>query len=102
MEKSFIQIRDLEPSKKTFPTKLRMNPKIILIVLVYDVFEMFKILVKLHLIFRMFENGFRIVPNRFRLFIRIYKNVLRMEPTCFQLMTNVLWNDLEIMRNVMQ
>ena len=84
METSFIQIRDLKPSKKTFTTKLRMNPKIIQFIFVYDVFEMFKTFVKLNLILRMFKNGFRIVPNSFQLLSGVHTNncyttVLRME-----------------------
>ena len=46
METPIIQIQD-------FLKKLRMNPKIIPSVFVYDVFEMF---VKLNLILRMFKD----------------------------------------------
>ena len=54
METSFLQIWDFKPRKKAFPKELQMNPKIIPSVFVYDVFEMFKTFVKLHLILRMF------------------------------------------------
>ena len=40
---------NFKPSKITFPTTLRMNPNIIPFVFVYDVFEMIKTFVKLHL-----------------------------------------------------
>ena len=49
MATSFIQIRDFKPNKKAYPKKLRMNPKIIPSIFVYDVFEMFTTFVKLHL-----------------------------------------------------
>ena len=67
METSFIQIREFKPSKLkiAFPKKLRINSKIIPSVFVYDVFEMFKTFVKLHLILRMIKNVLRIVSNYF-------------------------------------
>ena len=72
METPIIQIRDFKPCKKAFLKKLRMNPKIIPSVFVYDVFEMF---VKLHLILRMFKNVQRIVPNHFRLLLDVHTNI---------------------------
>ena len=52
-----------------------MNPKKISSVFVYDVFEMFKTFVKLHLILRMFKNVLRIVPNHFRLISDVHMNI---------------------------
>ena len=75
METSYIQIRDFKPNKKAFPKKLRMHPKIISSVFVYDVFEMFKTFVKLHLILRMLKNALRIVPNHFRLLSDVHTNI---------------------------
>ena len=52
-----------------------MNPKIIPSVFVYNVFEMFKTFVKLHLIIMMFKNVLRIVPNHFRLLSDVHTNI---------------------------